>query len=420
MKTHLVLAALIAPAFAAAAQQSDLIWTGDFETGASSLSGNCSAGQDQWCNQQTVRPQQIQAVPSPSVQGKYAARFEVKYGDVYNNYSDSRSLMTGPITLWENEGNERWYRWQAMWPADWVGSYPKWDELANPDARSAAGSLLEWHHDANGGIETGSAPLYIGADDSNIWLCLVDQATSTCRERPNLMPMERGHWHDFILHAKWSADPSVGYLEIWIDGKLVMPKHVTSTMYPGMRNYLIVGLYRNGEIGDPNLLYPNGTHVYGTDGTPGVAYLDGFVAGKTQASVLAELPFGPPPPPPPPPTPTPTPSPPDAGPPVADGGTPDADAGTPIATADAGTPDPVANNDADAGPVLPVAAPQATPPPSVTAPAPATGLAGIGYPGGGCSSGGASLSWLALPLLALALLRRRRPQLARMKAGKRN
>ena len=50
-------------------------------------------------------------------------------------------------------------------------------------------------------------------------------------------------------------------------------------MYPNTRNYPCVGLYRNGEIGDPNLRYPNGTHVYGTDGTPGVAYLDGFVAG---------------------------------------------------------------------------------------------------------------------------------------------
>ena len=315
------------------------------------------------------------------MQGRYAARFEVKYGDVYRSYSDSRSLMTGPTTLWENEGNERWYRWQAMWPADWVGSYPKWDELANPSARSAAGSLVEWHHDANGGIETGSAPLYIGADDSNLWLCLVDQATSTCRERPNLMPMQRGHWHDFVLHAKWSSDPSVGFLEIWIDGVLVMPMHVTSTMYPGMRNYLIVGLYRNGAIGDPNLRYPNGAYVYGSDGTPGVAYLDGFVAGKTQASVLAELPFGPPPP-------------------------PAADAGTP--------PPPVVINGPGVAPTLPS---HTTPPPAVAA-GPVTGLAAIGYPSGGCSSGGASLAWLALPLLALALLRRRRPQLARSKARK--
>jgi hypothetical protein len=290
----------------------------------------------------------------------------VKYGDVYSSYSDRGSLMSGPPALWENEGNERWYRWQAMWPTGWVGSYPKWDELWNPLARSPAGSLVEWHHDANGGVETGSAPLYIGADDSDIWLCLVDQATSNCRERPNLAVLQRGHWHDFVMHAKWSPDSSVGFLEIWIDGVLVMPKHLTSTMYPRMRNYLVVGLYRNGRIGDPNLLWPDGSHIYGTDGAPGVAYLDGFVIGKTQASVLAGLPFGRPPPPP-------------------------ADTATP----DGGTPSAVATS-VDAG----TASPSATP---------STAVAGIGYPGGGgCSTGGGQLAWLAFPLLALVALRRRK------------
>ena len=431
---HLALAALIAPAFAAAAQQSDLIWTGDFEAGASSLTGNCSYGQNQWCSLQSVRPEQISVVSSPTAQGKFAARFELKYGDVFRNYSDVRSLMTGPTTLWEDEGNERWYRWQAMWPTDWVGSYPKWDELSNPSAHSSAGSLVEWHHEPlGGGVENGSAPLYIGADDNNIWLCLVNQATSECKEHPNLMPLQRGHWHDFIMHAKWSSDPSVGFLEIWIDGQLVMPKHVTSTMYPSTRSYLIVGLYRNGHIGDPNLLWPNGTRVYPRDdGTPGVAYLDGFVVGKTEASVLAELPFGPQPPPPPPPVDAGTPpddagtppvdagTPPvDAGTPPADAGTPPADAGTPpapdagtLATADAGTPPPVVTNNPDAG----VPTPQSTPPPA--APAPPSGPGAVGYPSGGCSSGGASLAWLALPLLALALLRRRGPQMARAKARK--
>src|SRR6202023_3113848 len=80
----------------------------------------------------------------------------------------------------------------------------------------------------------------------------------------------------------------------WSYGVKVLPKHFAPIMYPGMRNYLIVGLYRNGRIGDPNLLYPDGTHVYGPDGTPGVAYLDGFIVGKTQQSILAERPWGPP------------------------------------------------------------------------------------------------------------------------------
>jgi MYXO-CTERM domain-containing protein len=273
------------PAFAAT--DPNVIWRGDFDDGAGSLGGHCDQGNSVgWCHPQTTRPEQIQLVSDPAFQGHgLAARLEVKFGDQYGGYSDERTLITPPPTMWEDEGNERWYRWQAMWPDGWVGDYPKWDELMTPSSRSSAGSIVEWHHDANGGVETGSAPLYIGANNTNIWMCLVDQATSTCRESLNLATLLRGHWHDFVMHAKWSSDPSVGFLEIWIDGVNVVPMHRGPNKYPGMRNYLMVGLYRSGHIGDPNLTYPNGTHVYGTDGTPGVVYVDGFIAGYTRESV---------------------------------------------------------------------------------------------------------------------------------------
>jgi uncharacterized protein (TIGR03382 family) len=269
-----------------AATDPNVIWQGNFDDGPSSLSGHCSAGDNGWCREQIIRPDQIQLVTDPAFQGHgTAARLEVKYGDVFGGYSDSRTILSPPNSMWEDEGNERWYRWQVMWPDGWVGDYPKWDELTD-GARSSAGSILEWHHDANGQVETGSAPLYIGANNTNIWMCLVDQATSTCREAMNLAPLLRNHWHDFVMHAKWSSDPNVGFLEMWIDGVNVLPKHMTSNKYPGMRNYLLVGLYRNGHIGDPNLLWPDGTRVYPTnDGTPGVAYVDGFIAGYTREAV---------------------------------------------------------------------------------------------------------------------------------------
>jgi len=365
----LAIATVLVPAISASAQTDpDVIWRGGFENGTASLTGNCTAGQDEWCATQTIRAQQIQIVPDPVAQGKTAARFEVKFGDAYSYYSDARTLITGPDTLWENEGDEKWYRWQALWPQDWVGSYPKWDELSNPSARSSAGSIVEWHHDANGGVESGSAPIYIGANDADISICIVDQTTSSCRENLTLAKLQRSHWHDFILHAKWSSNPSIGYLEIWIDGVNVLPKHFGSNKYPSMRNYLVVGLYRNGHIGDPSLLWPDGTHVYGSNGTPGVVYLDGFIVGKTMASVLAERQWGDAPPP--------------------DAGTPPADPG---ATPDAGT---------------------ATPPPDQK-------LSSVAAPGGGCTSTGAQLAWIALPLLALLALRRRRPCKATSTSGKR-
>ncbi len=359
--------AAVVPAAAMAQTTSGVIWRGDFDTGASSLSGNCNAGQDQWCDQQKVRPEQIQVVQTPTpAQGAYAARFEVKYGDIYNGYSDERALITGPATLWETAGTEKWYRWQSMLPDGWVGKYPKWDQLSQwPAAYSIGGWLVEWHHDANGATETGSAPLYIGANDKQFILCLVDQATSECRETIPLADIQRGHWTDFVMHALWSPDSKTGFLEIWVDGVNVLPKHYGSNMYPGMRNYLCAGLYRNQYIGSPTLRWPDGTLIYGSGGAVQDVYLDGFVVGKTMNDVLAERPWGPQVPP--------------------DAGTPDA--GTSTAS------DP----SADAGTVA-----QGDPTPTTTTSAVTTASMGSG-----CSSGSRHLAWLAIPMLAIALRRRR-------------
>ena len=337
----------------------DVIWKGNFEEGATSLSGHCNYGDNGWCGEQSVRAQQIQVVDDPAFEGRHAVRFEVKYGDVFRSYSDERSLLSPPPQMWEGEGSERWYRFQVMFPQDWVGSYPKWDELSTPASRNNAGSIVEWHHDANGAVESGSAPLYIRGGDQFIEMCLVDQATSACRETINLAPLKRGQWQDIVMHAKWSSDPSVGYLEMWIDGVNALPKHMGSNKYPGMQNYLLIGLYRNGHIGDPNLLYPNGTHVFGTDGTPGVAWVDGFIAGKTRDSVLPPAP-----------------------PAMTSGGTSTPPSGS---ASPSGSPEPATSNG------TPISS------------------AGVGSPqGGGCSSTGFQSAWLALPLFGLFALRRRR------------
>jgi hypothetical protein len=251
-----------------------------------------------------------------------------------------------------------------------VGEYPKWDELGTPSSHSNGGSIIEWHHDANGGVEHGSAPLYIRGGQNFINMCLVDQATSACREEINLAPLQRGHWHDFVMHAKWSSNPNVGYLEIWIDGVNVLPKHVAANKYPGMRNYLVLGLYRNGRIGDPNLLFPDGTHVYGTDGAPGVAYVDGLIVGKTRESVMPSPPAAPAS------EPAPTPSAPDT----------------------SSAPQPTS------------APPPSSLPVTSATPAAAADSGQVGFPHGGCSTGGLQSVWLALPLFGLFALRRRRTE----------
>jgi hypothetical protein len=91
------------------------------------------------------------------------------------------------------------------------------------------------------------------------------------------LPLERGRRNQHILHAKWSADPAIGFLEYWINGvKMVGDANGPfrcATMYEGCTNYLVAGIYRRLSIGDPNLIWP-------MDAAPGVDYPHGFVPGK--------------------------------------------------------------------------------------------------------------------------------------------
>ena len=62
-----------------AATDPNVIWQGNFDDGPSSLSGHCSAGDNGWCREQIIRPDQIQLVTDPAFQGHgTAARLEVK------------------------------------------------------------------------------------------------------------------------------------------------------------------------------------------------------------------------------------------------------------------------------------------------------------------------------------------------------
>lgn len=92
---------------------------------------------------------------------------------------------------------------------------------------------------------------------------------------------------------------SVGFLELWHNGQLVMPKKYGQNQNPGELNYLKMGLYRPETIS-----------------TTSTIYLDGMTMGTTLADVTGAVT------------------------PAVDAGTPTTtvDAGTPSTTLDAGTP----------------------------------------------------------------------------------
>jgi hypothetical protein len=299
-----------------------VVWRGDFETGDRS----------QYSDAQMVSADRLQVVTSPVGEGRYALKATVKQGDDPINSSGNRNELVRQSH--EAVGSEYYYRWRVMFAPDF------------PSVRTWQ-IFTQWHHDGC----CGSPPVEFSVYGEEIRLTLADSVI------PWSTPLVRGVWHEFIFHVKWSADPKVGFVELWHNRERVLPKRNLATMYAGMNIYLKLGLYRSDTISQP-----------------GIVYHDGFIQATRLEDVLPTLPPSPAP----------------------DAGTPDA--GTP----DAGTP--------DAGP----APGSETTPPAVT---PGGVEPGAGAPSGtgseapaqsGCSVGGSPLA--ALALLALFGMLRLRSQ----------
>jgi hypothetical protein len=204
--------------------QAEVIWRGDFETGDLS----------QWTKSQQVAPDRMQVVDSPVRQGKHALRVEVRQGDDPINASGDRAeLVYSPV---EKEGNDRYYSWSTMWAQDFP-SEKTWQ------------AFTQWHHTG----DTGTPPLEMYVNGETMYLAIGAEETVVWTH-----PLERGAWHDFILHVKWSSDPGVGFVELWYDGQQALGKTTGATMYPGQDNILKQGLYRNDTISEVGVLYHDG------------------------------------------------------------------------------------------------------------------------------------------------------------------
>jgi hypothetical protein len=228
-----------------------------------------------------VRPEQAQDL------GGGHFRAEVKFGDLQAGYSDTRchwdiSQLAG------REGTEWAFGLEILIPQDWIGWFPKDDELGNWPGDSAkatggihGGTFMEFHHAPNDGnwnnLRPGSAPFYLGGTDRSFlaYLLETDPASSNFGGlRPEATwfpkPIVRGQWTEFVVHVLWSNDPARGYIEVLADGQQVVPRFTSRTLYPNTFVYPQVTLYRRRFIGDPSLRWQ-------APARPGVTYPAGFV-----------------------------------------------------------------------------------------------------------------------------------------------
>jgi hypothetical protein len=206
----------------AAPTASTVVWRGDFET------GNYS----QWSGAQIVSADRMAAVTSPVREGRYSMKVTVRQGDDPIDSSGNRNELLRMTR--EAVGSEYYYKWSTMFAADFP-SVSTWQLFA------------QWHHEGS----SGSPPVEFFVYGEEIRLNV--RGTTVWRT-----PLVRGVWQDFVFHVKWSPDASVGFVEVYLNGKLSLPKRYAATQFSGYLNYLKLGLYRNSSIAKTGVLYHDG------------------------------------------------------------------------------------------------------------------------------------------------------------------
>ena len=218
---------------------SRVIWRGDFESG----------DLEQWGTAQRVADDRIQVVRSPTRQGSSAARFEVREGDNVGDGAPRAELaLLNRRDACCREGDERWYRWQTMFDR----SFP-----------TDPGLFIDFVQFKKDGEGSGPVTFMVWGEQMEM------RANGTHWKAP----LRRGQWEDFVFHVKWSPDPTVGFVELWRNGRLELPRKYMLTMDrdaagKAIPAYIKQGLYRSEDFTQT-----------------GVVFQDGMVAGTTARAV---------------------------------------------------------------------------------------------------------------------------------------
>jgi Polysaccharide lyase len=231
-----VAAALATPAAAGVG------WKGGFETGS-------------WrpWTAPLAMPGGVAIVTSPVRRGRYAARFVVRPGDdPINSTGERAQIYLGTSETGATIGSEQWWGWSTMFPQEF-----------EPSPDSSWNIFVEFH-------QTGTRcapPLSFEVNDKvkptrlkfRAWGGPLDptNCTNPYRKKWNLAPLEKNTWYDFVFHVKWSPDPAVGFVQVWLNGEEVIPKVYTATMYTDQGIYLVEGFYR-GESSVTSVVYQDG------------------------------------------------------------------------------------------------------------------------------------------------------------------
>lgn len=250
----------------------DVLFNGDFDTGDLSQWNSVGFPERQ-------APDRIRVVGAPTDRSSRAGRFEVRPGDNAGAFAGTRRnraevgctyLATAcvPESGPDQVGQDVYFGWSTLFPQ---AEFPVFNPPSFFDGQ-------KWQIIMQLNRSGSTPPISVSVVGNELTLLstsLTSRFTYLYRA-----PLRRDHWYRFALRVFHSPDPGVGFVEFWIDGKLVTPR----TYVPTMRQN--VGGVAVDEGGTPVPNTPK-LGLYRQVDTPvtQVVYHDNFKLGRTRAAV---------------------------------------------------------------------------------------------------------------------------------------
>ncbi|CRK49499.1 conserved exported hypothetical protein [Rhodococcus sp. RD6.2] len=247
------------------------LFTGDYETGNLDQWEICqSVAVNESCRDYGGSHYSLQVQSEVRRQGMFAARFEVRDGDVPTTVpGGERAEVQGPPETGGNEGDDRWYQWST----EFSTTFP------TDHASQGWGLVAQWHSDVDGSPPIG---MYVDVGDGQ-WGLRINAQTAPGQFIEDYAPwttgLAQGTWQDIKVHIKWSTDDRIGFVELWHDG---VQQTFTGSPCPGQTRcyartlvpgagptYFKQGYYRDRNVTGAGVVYHDGFTVARTESTLG-------------------------------------------------------------------------------------------------------------------------------------------------------